>query len=74
MELHLQEIKKILQGLSGLKIVGADVVEVAPAYDTQGEQVLLRGLFATHRTSFINVLQTRLPKSPLPTSVMRFWL
>ena len=33
----LQEIKKILQGLSGLKIVGADIVEVAPDYDTQDE-------------------------------------
>ncbi|KAF8524053.1 Arginase/deacetylase [Hysterangium stoloniferum] len=32
-----REIKKILQGLDGLKIVGADVVEVAPAYDTQDE-------------------------------------
>jgi len=32
-----REIKKILQGLSGLKIVGADIVEVAPAYDTQDE-------------------------------------
>ena len=30
---HPQEIKKILQGLAGLKIVGADIVEVAPAYD-----------------------------------------
>ena len=35
----LQEIKKILQGLSGLKIVGADIVEVAPDYDTQGEHL-----------------------------------
>ncbi|KAI0078956.1 Arginase/deacetylase [Panus rudis PR-1116 ss-1] len=32
-----REIKKILQGMSGLKIVGADIVEVAPAYDTQDE-------------------------------------
>ena len=32
----MQEIKKILQGLAGLKIVGADIVEVAPDYDTQG--------------------------------------
>lgn len=28
--LILQEIKQILKGLSGLKIVGADIVEVAP--------------------------------------------
>lgn len=32
-----REIKKILHGLSGLKIVGADIVEVAPAYDFQAE-------------------------------------
>ncbi|KAI0345189.1 agmatinase [Trametopsis cervina] len=32
-----REIKKILQGLSGLKVVGADIVEVAPGYDTQDE-------------------------------------
>ncbi|TFK48846.1 Arginase/deacetylase [Heliocybe sulcata] len=32
-----REIKKILKGLVGLKIVGADIVEVAPAYDTQDE-------------------------------------
>ncbi|KAI0806924.1 agmatinase [Fomes fomentarius] len=35
--LTTREIKKILQGLSGLKIVGADIVEVAPDYDTQDE-------------------------------------
>jgi len=32
-----REIKKLLQGLVGLKVVGADIVEVAPAYDTQDE-------------------------------------
>ncbi|TBU59851.1 Arginase/deacetylase [Dichomitus squalens] len=32
-----REIKKILQGLSGLKVVGADIVEVAPGYDSQDE-------------------------------------
>lgn len=31
--LHSREILRILRGLSGLNIVGADVVEVAPAYD-----------------------------------------
>ncbi|KAI0774804.1 agmatinase [Trametes elegans] len=33
-----REIKKILKGLAGLKVVGADVVEVAPGYDTQDEK------------------------------------
>lgn len=32
-----REVRKILKGLSGLKIVGADIVEVAPGYDTQAE-------------------------------------
>lgn len=31
--LHSREIRQMLQGLRGLNIVGADVVEVAPAYD-----------------------------------------
>ncbi|KZT64482.1 Arginase/deacetylase [Daedalea quercina L-15889] len=32
-----REVRKILQGLDGLRIVGADIVEVAPGYDTQAE-------------------------------------
>ncbi|KAI0753258.1 Arginase/deacetylase [Daedaleopsis nitida] len=32
-----REIKKILQGLAGLKVVGADIVEVAPDYDSQDQ-------------------------------------
>ncbi|KZO93892.1 Arginase/deacetylase [Calocera viscosa TUFC12733] len=36
-----REIKQILKGLQGLKIVGADIVEVAPAYDTQAEITMI---------------------------------
>jgi agmatinase len=32
-----RELRAILRGLEGLNIVGADLVEVAPAYDTQAE-------------------------------------
>ncbi|KAI1267609.1 arginase [Xylariaceae sp. FL1019] len=32
-----RELLIILEGLTGLEVVGADVVEVAPAYDTRGE-------------------------------------
>ncbi|EPQ54015.1 Arginase/deacetylase [Gloeophyllum trabeum ATCC 11539] len=32
-----REIKKIFQGMAGLKVVGADIVEVAPGYDSQAE-------------------------------------
>jgi agmatinase len=31
----------IIDGLSGLKVIGADVVEVAPAYDNTGETTCL---------------------------------
>ena len=32
---------RILRGLESLNIVGADIVEVAPAYDGPGEQTAL---------------------------------
>lgn len=31
--LHSRELLALLRGLNGINIVGADVVEVAPAYD-----------------------------------------
>ncbi|KAI1425758.1 arginase [Xylaria sp. FL1777] len=36
-----RELLTILDGLTGLEVVGADVVEVAPAYDTRGETTTL---------------------------------
>jgi agmatinase len=33
-----REVKRIIRGLAGLNFVGADVVEVAPAYDNGGQQ------------------------------------
>jgi agmatinase len=32
-----RELRTILRGLDGLRIVSADIVEVAPAYDTNAE-------------------------------------
>lgn len=32
-----REVKRIVRGLVGLNIVGADIVEVSPAYDTNAE-------------------------------------
>lgn len=32
-----RELKRFLKGLEGIKLVGADVVEVSPPYDTQAE-------------------------------------
>ena len=36
-----REVIKILRGLESLNVVGADIVEVAPAYDGAGEQTAL---------------------------------
>lgn len=36
-----RELLAVLEGLEGLPVVGADVVEVAPAYDTNGEITVL---------------------------------
>lgn len=36
-----RELLSILDGLEGLKVIGADVVEVAPVYDNAGETTVL---------------------------------
>ena len=36
-----REVIRILRGLESLNVVGADIVEVAPAYDGTGEQTAL---------------------------------
>jgi agmatinase len=49
-----REVKKILRGLSGLNLVGLDVVEVSPAYDTNAE---LTGMVAADLVQeFLNLM------------------
>lgn len=36
-----RELLTILDGLTGLNVIGADVVEVAPVYDNPGETTVL---------------------------------
>jgi agmatinase len=36
-----RELLSILEGLKGLPVIGADVVEVAPVYDNAGETTVL---------------------------------
>jgi agmatinase len=38
-----RELIRILRGIEGLNVVGADIVEVSPAYDGQGETTALAG-------------------------------
>lgn len=43
-----RELLSILDGLEGLKVVGADVVEVAPIYDNPGETTVLAAAEVVH--------------------------
>jgi agmatinase len=53
-----RELLTILDGLAGLKVVGADVVEVAPAYDNVGETT---GLAAAEIVQSLLYLMLRSP-------------
>ncbi|MCJ1314127.1 hypothetical protein MMC25_007807 [Agyrium rufum] len=43
-----RELLTILEGLAGLRVIGADVVEVAPIYDNPGETTLLAAAEVVH--------------------------
>lgn len=43
-----RELLSILDGLGGLRIIGADVVEVAPIYDNPGETTVLAAAEIAH--------------------------
>ncbi|KAG2159614.1 arginase family-domain-containing protein [Suillus bovinus] len=54
-----RETKRILRGLAGLNFVGADIVEVAPAYDNAGE---ITGMLAANlATDFLALMVTDEP-------------
>ena len=46
-----RELRTILRGLDGLKIVSADIVEVAPAYDTNAELTTMAAADVSHNAS-----------------------
>lgn len=50
----LHEVRTVLQGLKGINIVGADLVEVAPIYDGPGQITALAG--ATLATDFLYLM------------------
>ena len=51
-----RELRTIIRGLDGLKIVSADVVEVAPAYDTNAE-------LTTMAAADVSLISPPLPRS-----------
>ena len=53
---------QILRGLEGLNVVGGDIVEVAPVYDTQAE---LTGLAAAGVAETLIELMVKTPVSHL---------
>lgn len=57
-----RELLSILDGLEGIKIVGADVVEVAPIYDNPGEVTVLAAAEIAHS---LMTLMVETPVKPL---------
>lgn len=60
-----RELRTILRGLDGLYIVSADIVEVAPAYDTNAELTTM----AAADVSIASLLVS--PALPVPESDSR---
>jgi len=57
-----RELLSILDGLEGIKIVGGDVVEVAPIYDNPGEVTVLAAAEVAHS---LMTLMVETPVTPL---------
>jgi len=57
-----RELLSVLDGLVGLKVVGGDVVEVAPAYDNVGETTVLAASEVVHS---LLTLMVKTPVQPL---------
>lgn len=63
-----RELLSILDGLEGVKVIGADVVEVAPAYDNAGETTVLA---AAEVALSLMSLMVETPVQPLEKSSMQ---
>lgn len=57
-----RELLTILAGLEGLNIIGGDVVEVAPAYDDNGEITAIAAVEVTH--AILELLIAKAVKAP----------
>ena len=60
-----RELLTIIDALVGLKVVGADVVEVAPIYDNPGETTVLAA------AEVALSLLTLMVETPIETSVLK---
>ena len=57
-----RELLSILEGLEGINVIGADVVEVAPIYDNPGETTVLAA------AEFVQSLLTLMVQNPVKAS------
>ncbi|KAJ8488525.1 hypothetical protein ONZ45_g13931 [Pleurotus djamor] len=63
-----REVKRILRGLSGLNFVGADIVEVAPAYDHAEVTSIVA---ANIVQDFLSMFQTDTPPKPHDSPLLK---
>ncbi|KAI0891418.1 Arginase/deacetylase [Annulohypoxylon nitens] len=59
-----RELRTILRGLEGVNLIGADIVEVAPAYDTNAEHTTMAAADALYE-----IMSIMLKKGPLSNMV-----
>lgn len=59
-----RELRTIIRGLDGLNLIGADIVEVAPAYDTNAEHTTMAAADALYE-----VMSIMVKKGPLTLPV-----
>lgn len=50
-----RELRTIIRGLDGINLIGADIVEVAPAYDTNAEHTTMAAADALYEVMTIMV-------------------
>jgi agmatinase len=55
-----RELRTILRGLEGINLIGADIVEVAPAYDTNAEHTTMAAADALYE-----IMSLMVKKGPL---------
>ncbi|KAJ4305924.1 hypothetical protein N0V90_001457 [Kalmusia sp. IMI 367209] len=58
-----RELREIIRGLKGLNIIAADIVEVAPAYDTNAELTTMAAADALYEIMSIMILRGPLSKT-----------
>jgi arginase family enzyme len=61
-----RELRTIIRGLEGINLIATDIVEVAPAYDTNAELTTMAAAVSnSHRTNWIPLTLCRTCSSRL---------